>query len=166
MKSALTYIALITLSAVSLNYQNSASASDDDQKAVQTATKQFYTALNELFTGEVEPMKKVWSHQDDITFMGPDGSFLRGWKPIAAEWEKTGAMKLGGKVEASELHITVGQELAIVNNYEIGHNVGPDGKVEKVKIRATSLFRKEEGKWKMIGHHTDLLPFLSKSTTD
>ncbi|QGQ27908.1 DUF4440 domain-containing protein [Gimesia maris] len=160
MKTALIYIAMITFTGVSLISENSASASDEDQKAVQAATSQFYTALNELFTGEVEPMKKVWSHQDDITFMGPDGSFLHGWKPIAAEWEKTGSMKLGGKVEASEIHTTVGPKLAIVSNYEIGHNKGPDGKMLKVKIRATSTFRKENGKWKMIGHHTDLLPFL------
>ncbi|QDT93448.1 YybH family protein [Gimesia algae] len=166
MKTQLISIAMIVFSAVSLNCENLATASDEDQKAVKAATQQFYSALNELFTGEVEPMKKLWSHQDDITFMGPDGSFLRGWKPIAAEWEKTGSMKLGGKVEAAEIHITVGQELAIVSNYEIGHNIGADGKVEKVKIRATSLFRKENGKWKMIGHHTDLLPFLSKPSTD
>ncbi|WP_417380963.1 YybH family protein [Gimesia sp.] len=160
MKTRLISIAMMIFSAVCLNCENSASASDEDTKAVRTAAKQFYSALNELFTGEVDPMKKVWSHQDDITFMGPDGSYLRGWKPIAAEWEKTGSMKLGGKVEAAEMHITVGPKLAIVSNFEIGHNVGPDGKVEKVKIRATSLFRKENGMWKMIGHHTDLLPFL------
>jgi len=28
-----------------------------------------------------------------------------------------------------------------------------------VSIRATNVFRKEGGQWKMIGHHTDLLPF-------
>jgi hypothetical protein len=32
-----------------------------------------------------------------------------------------------------------------------------------VSIRATNLFRKESGAWKMIGHHTDLLPFLESS---
>ena len=166
MKLQLIKVAMIVFSAVSLNCNQSVSASEQDQQAVQAAAKQFYSALNKLFTGEVEPMNKVWSHQADITFMGPDGSFLRGWKSIAAEWEKTASMKLGGKVEAKEMHITVGQELAIVSNYEIGHNIGPDGKTVKVKIRATSLFRKENGEWKMIGHHTDLLPFLSKSISD
>jgi ketosteroid isomerase-like protein len=34
----------------------------------------------------------------------------------------------------------------------------------QVSIRATNLFRKENGAWKMIGHHTDLLPFLEKET--
>ena len=38
----------------------------------------------------------------------------------------------------------------------------PDGKPQAVSIRATNLFRKEDGTWKMIGHHTDLLPFLAE----
>ena len=88
MKLQLIKVAMIVFSAVSLNCNQSVSASEQDQQKVRTAAKQFYAALNKLFTGEVEPMNKVWSHQDDITFMGPDGSFLRGWKPIAAEWKK------------------------------------------------------------------------------
>ena len=50
----------------------------------------------------------------------------------------------------------------IASNYEIGQNVATDCTPEKVTIRATNVFRKENGSWKMIGHHTDLLPFLEK----
>ncbi len=28
-----------------------------------------------------------------------------------------------------------------------------------VSLRATNVFSKENGAWKMIGHHTDMLPF-------
>ncbi|WP_339731261.1 nuclear transport factor 2 family protein [uncultured Gimesia sp.] len=162
MKLQLICAAMIVFSAVSFNCQKTASASEQDQAEVCAAAQQFYTALNQLFTGEVACMKEVWSHQDDVTFMGPDGSYLHGWKPVLAEWEKTAALKLGGKVEPTEMRIIAGEEIAVLTNYEIGQNIGPDGKVEKVKIRATSTFRKENGEWKMIGHHTDLLPFLTK----
>ena len=37
-----------------------------------------------------------------------------------------------------------------------------EGRPLQVSIRATNIFRKEKGEWKMIGHHTDLLPFLDK----
>ncbi len=166
MKTVLIYAAMIVFSVVSLNCVSSASASEGEQQAVKAAVQEFHTALNKLFTGEVAPMKSVWSHQADVTYMGPDGSYLRGWKLIAAEWDKTASMKLGGQIEAAEMHITVGQDIAIVSNYEMGHNIGPDGKKVKVKIRATSLFRKEKDAWKMIGHHTDLLPFLVKPAAD
>jgi ketosteroid isomerase-like protein len=56
----------------------------------------------------------------------------------------------------------VGPEVAVVQNYEKGENTNADGKPQVVSIRATSVFRKEGGQWKMIGHHTDPLPYLEK----
>ena len=70
-------------------------------------------------------------------------------------------MKLGGRVTASGIRITAGRELAVVANYEKGENTNARGAVQKVSIRATNLFRKEDGKWKMIGHHVDLLPKMA-----
>jgi ketosteroid isomerase-like protein len=37
-----------------------------------------------------------------------------------------------------------------------------NGQPQTVTIRATNIFRRENGQWKMIGHHTDLLTFLAK----
>ncbi|QDT95694.1 YybH family protein [Gimesia aquarii] len=155
-------LALIVFFATSIIFANTVSAADQEKKAVRNAAKQFYAALNQMFTGDLDLMKNVWSHKEDVTYMGPDGGFHHGWKHVIADWEKQAAMKLGGTVEPQEMRITVGPELAIVSNYEIGKNKGPEGQIRNVKIRATSLFRKENGKWKMIGHHTDLLPFLMK----
>ena len=107
-------------------------------------------------------MKKLWSHKNDVTYMGPGGGFRLGWKQVLADWETQAALKLGGKVEPKEMRITVGRDLAIVSNYEEGQNLMADGKPQAVKIRATNLFRNENGRWKMIGHHTDTLPFLQK----
>lgn len=107
-------------------------------------------------------MKKVWSHADDVTYMGPGGGFRIGWDQVLAEWKTQAAMKLGGEVKPKDVRITVGRDLAVVSNYEIGENAGTDGKPRKVVIRATNQFRKEDGKWKMIGHHTDILPYLQE----
>jgi ketosteroid isomerase-like protein len=134
----------------------------DDEKAVKDAAAQFYAALNIMFTGEVAPMKEVWSHAADVTYMGPGGGFQVGWDQVLANWESQAAMKLGGKVVAEDMKITVGNDIAITSNYENGENTNAEGKVQKVSIRATNVFRKEGGKWKMIGHHTDLLPYLVK----
>lgn len=146
----------ITLSLVS----GPAHASHDGADAVREAAAGFYSALNILFTGNPDPMLEVWSHADDATYMGPGGGFQVGWPQISENLKKQAAMKLGGKVEPAEMHIAVGSHLAVVQNYEKGVNNDPQGKQQKVSIRATSIFRKEDGKWKMIGHHTDLLSYL------
>lgn len=153
---------LMLLTLVGSMQAQHAPGSDDDKKAVSKAVEQFYSALNAMFAGNLESMKAVWSHADDVTYMGPGGGFRIGWAEVLADWETQAAMKLGGKVRPNGMRITVGRDLAIVSNYEIGENVGPQGEPVKVEIRATNLFRKENGTWKMIGHHTDTLPFLQE----
>ncbi len=137
-------------------------ASPNDEKAVGEATAHFYSALNTMFTGEMGPMKDVWSHAPDVTYMGPGGGFQLGWEQVLAAWEEQAAKKLGGTVKAVGAQTTIAGGIAIVSNYEEGANIDPAGNPVKVSIRATNLFRREGGEWKMIGHHTDLLPFLEK----
>jgi ketosteroid isomerase-like protein len=141
---------------------NAAPKAGNDEQAVRDATAGFYSALQVMFSGDIGPMKDVWSHAPDVTFMGPGGKVQHGWSAVLADWEAQAALKMGGKVQFADEHVTVGQDLAVTSGWERGQNVGPDGKMQVVSIRATNIFRKEGGAWKMIGHHTDLLPFLAK----
>jgi len=131
-----------------------------DEKAVRAAAAQFYAALNRMFTGDLGPMTEVWSHVDDVTYMGPGGGFQVGWPRVLESWKAQAAMKLGGSVEAADMRVIVGRDIAVTSNYENGENTNAKGERQKLSIRATNVFRKEGGKWKMIGHHTDLLPYL------
>ena len=152
---------LVLLLAVFIGSINT-QASENDEKAVKQAVSQFYVALNEMFKGNIEPMKEVWSHACDVIYMGPRGSIKVGWDRVLADWEAQAAMNLGGTVLPDNMIITVGKDIAVATNYEKGSNVDSEGKPIEVSIRATNTFHKEDGKWKMIGHHTDLLPFLQK----
>lgn len=134
--------------------------SSSETQAVAHAADGFYKALNQMFTGDLTLMTQVWSHADDVTYMGPGGGFQTGWVAVLADFEKQARMKLGGKVSPAEVHITAGSNIAVVSNYERGENSNAGGKPQTVSLRATSLFRKENGVWKMIGHHTDTLPYL------
>jgi len=152
---------LVLLLAVFIGSVNTL-ASEQDEKEVKEAVSQFYVALNKMFKGNVEPMKEVWSHAGDVTYMGPTGGIKVGWQQVLADWEAQAAMNPGGTVLPDNMTITVGKDIAVTSNYEKGSNVNADGKPQEVSIRATNTFRKEDGKWKMIGHHTNLLPFLQK----
>lgn len=158
----MVWFSIFMLGFASFAYAMARRASADDEKAVMNAAAQFYTALNLMFTGDLSQMKEVWSHADDVTYMGPGGGFQVGWDHVLKIWEEQAAMKLGGKVEPAEMRIAVGQDIAVTQNYEKGENTNAKGETQKVSIRATNVFRKENGKWRMISHHTDLLPFLEK----
>ena len=62
-----------------------------------------------------------------------------------------------------DVHITASPALAVVLYYEKGENV-IDGKPQPVNIRATTTFRREGGRWEVIGHHTDTLAYLQSRT--
>ena len=76
---------------------------------------------------------------------------------------------IGSRIREARLSLHLSQELLAkalgisfqqVQNYEKGMNIDAQGKQQKVSIRATNVFHKEDGKWKMIGHHTDQLSYL------
>lgn len=154
--------ALCACAVLALGAARSAHAAGPDEKAVGEANAQFYSALNAMFTGDAAPMKAVWSHRPDVTYMGPGGGFEIGWEKVSAIWDAQAAKKLGGTVLPEGTQTTVGAELAVVSTTEKGENTNANGAPATVSIRATNVFRKEGGTWKMIGHHTDLLPFLAK----
>lgn len=136
--------------------------SNDDKKAVMQATLQFYNALNEMLKGNPEPFKDLWSHADDATYMGANGGFHVGWKAVFADWKAQAEKSVSGKAEPSNIQVTVGLDMAMSQSYTKGEVKHADGTVEKVFIRESSVFRKEDRKWKMILHHADALPLWSR----
>ena len=123
---------------------------------LEDATAAFYAALNDMLAGDAEPMLALWSHDDDVTYMSPFGELLVGWEPIRASWQAQADQRLGGRVEPEELHHFASDTLGVVVGFERG-SVEINGTVTPVDIRATSVYRAENGDWAMIGHHTDPL---------
>jgi ketosteroid isomerase-like protein len=123
---------------------------------LEDATQGFYDALNAVLGGDVEPMLELWSHADDVTYMSPFGELLVGWEPIRDSWQSQADQHLGGRVEPEELRHFDSPTLGCVVGFERGA-VEIDGATTPVDIRATSTYRVEDGRWAMIGHHTDPL---------
>ena len=134
-------------------------AATGDTAAIETAVVKFHDALNVLFKGDSDPMKTLWSHANDTTYMGPMGDFDTGWSAISSLWDEQAKLQLGGKVVAENIHVAASPSLAVAHYMERGSNF-VDGKEQKVSLRTTTTFRKENGLWKVIGHHTDTLPYL------
>jgi len=152
---------LVAFASMAMVTAVSVRAADDATPEVKAAVAKFHDALNTLFTGDAAPMKAIWSHADDVVYMGPVGGVQVGWTQVEPYWDRQASKKLGGKVDAVDMHITASPTLGVIHYYEKGENV-IDGKPQPVNIRVTTTFRKEGGQWKVIGHHTDMLPFLQK----
>jgi ketosteroid isomerase-like protein len=126
---------------------------------INEAVDQFYKALKAIIAGDIEPMKEIWSHADDVTYLDPSGAFLVGWDDVLASWQKQADLNIGGDVHPENLHMIEVENLAVTHNFEIGTSHLRGGN-EPVNIRVTNVFRKEDGRWKIISHHTDLMDIL------
>ena len=138
-----------------------ASASDE-KAAVRKALDGFYTSLNAMFKGDPAPAKDVWSQSEDVAYMGADGGFQVGWEEMYIDWVKQANLKIGGKVEVTDVHINLGKEIAVTHQLVRSVDTEAESINKHASLRASSVFRKEDGKWKMIGHHVDVIPALKE----
>jgi ketosteroid isomerase-like protein len=135
----------------------------NDEAGLRAANDQFYFALNAMFTGDLAPMDAVWSHQNDVTNLGPFGDRLVGWDAVGAQFKKEAGMKLGGRVVCQNLIAHAGKDLGYAVCTEHGENMSAAGTPVSVSHRATNIFRLENSQWKLIHHHTDLSPQLQQA---
>ena len=121
---------------------------------------QFYTAHNAIFEGNLAPMEEIWSHSDDVTYMSPIGGILVGWDATRDSWRKQADLKLHGHVYPIDMKVVEGLDIGFCTNYIVGTNFVKDGKEIHPNIRATTVYRKKDGEWKVISHHTDIMHWL------
>ena len=69
---------LLVVTTMYLGCNPDALASEKKQTTVRATVQQFYTALNQVFEGELKEMDKLWSHADDVTYHGPTGGIKQG----------------------------------------------------------------------------------------
>jgi len=123
---------------------------------IRQASEQFYAALNRTINGDSGSMMEVWSHGSDVTVLHPLGGRETGWREVRASWEQVAQEFSEGQVSIEDLVVVA---LAADVAYTLGTEHG-QAKVgdERVGIdwRATNIYRREEGEWKMVHHHTDV----------
>ncbi|MCP4327730.1 MAG: SgcJ/EcaC family oxidoreductase [Alphaproteobacteria bacterium] len=135
----------------------------DDEKAVRDAVDQWFVVLNAMLNGDPKPFAELYSHADDATYMGAEGTFRIGWDAIHADWTAQAEKSSSGTVEGHDIHIVVGGDMAMAAHYTKGAVKRPDGQIAENLLRETSVFRKEDGQWRIIGHHADGLPYWEKA---
>lgn len=126
------------------------------EKSILAANDKLYEALNSMFEGKFEPLDKIWSHSDQVTYMGPFGGKLVGWQAVGADFKEVTEMKLGGHISAEDISIMSGTDMAYVACTEVGVNLDPSGNSVEVRHRATNVFQLEDGEWRLVHHHTDI----------
>jgi ketosteroid isomerase-like protein len=128
---------------------------------VRQASDSFYAALNQLLKGNPSSMSEVWSHGGDVSTMHPIGGREIGWDQVWQTWQQTSQglaqVDLSDVTVPDLVVIPVGSDAAYtLGTEQIRGNVG--GQEVSGGARATNVYRREGGQWKMVHHHGDALP--------
>ncbi len=116
-----------------------------------------HTAVAAFARGDAEPLKALYSHADDVTIANPFGPPVRGW-PGAAETMTRAATyyRDGLALGFDRISEYATPDLAYVVEMErIEAKIGGSSERTPVTLRVTTVFRPEDGRWKIVHRHAD-----------
>ena len=111
----------------------------------------------EITRGNPEVYKSVWSRRHDVTLANPFGPPVRGWDAVSAMLDRAAANYRDGEgYEFENVSTVVSSELAYIVEIErIRARVGGADDLAQIAVRVTSVFRREDGTWKVVHRHGD-----------
>src|SRR5918994_3988619 len=115
------------------------SAVDDVDELIE----QWQLAAGEFVKGNPEPVKKLWSHKEDVTLANPWGPPVRGFDKVAKTIEHAASLRRDGEFVDSEIVAKyVTPELAYVVQLERAKaKVGGREDIAPIATRSTMIFR-------------------------
>lgn len=124
---------------------------------VDELIERYHLALHELVNGNPEPLKEIYSHRDGVSLANPFGPAVRGWDEAARAMEGSASNYRDGEIVGFEnVAKYVTSELAcIVEMERYRAKVGGGEDISPVTLRVTSIFRPEDGTWKIVHRHAD-----------
>ena len=119
------------------------------------AADAFYAAGNQLLAGNVAPYLEIWSAGDDISHLGPTGALCTGRTAVFEQFTRESGMGFEGTLVADDRRFVESAEMGYLVCMERTSGMTQTGEAIGIDIRATTIFRKEAGHWRVVHHHTD-----------
>lgn len=129
-------------------------ATSEDFTRIVQAT---HRALDSFAKGDPEPFFELFSRREDVTLANPFGPPARGRDQIEEAGRRAAAHYRDGKALAFDSVATcVTPDLAYIVQIErFEAKVGGDDQVSPISLRVTTVFRPEDGAWKIVHRHAD-----------
>lgn len=122
---------------------------------LEQAADAFYAAGNRLLAGDPSAFDAIWSEADDISHLGPTGALCTGRRAVMDQFAREAAMGFAGTLVADERRYVETPEMGLLVCTERTSGMTRAGEELKRDIRSTTVFRRENGHWRVVHHHTD-----------
>lgn len=121
------------------------------------AIEAYHQTMNGIFNGNPERMQKIFSEREDISLSNLFGPTVLGWQPVVEAIAGAAANFRDGEPALFETLVkVVTPELAYIVEVERGQaRVGGNAEFRSLTFRVTTIFRPEDGTWKVIHRHAD-----------
>jgi ketosteroid isomerase-like protein len=123
------------------------------------ARKRYHESVAAFIQGNVEVQKPLWSRGDDVTLANPLGPPVKGFEGVWRHAVAASALISEGQGYTFDtISVVETADLA----YEIGveHNwikLGDSKEKVPVSLRVTTIFRREDGEWRIVHRHADTI---------
>lgn len=127
------------------------------ETGLDQAIERYHQALNDLIKANPGPQKERFSHRDDVCLANPFGPAIRGWAQVDAMLDHVASLySEAGSKHFERVATYVTTDLACIVEIERAW-VTVRGRQEpgQVDLRVTTIFRLEEGSWKVVHRHAD-----------
>jgi ketosteroid isomerase-like protein len=115
-----------------------------------------HEAITEQSQGNPEPFLELWSRADDVSIMAAIGGYQVGFEEVSKLLTAASKTQSFESWSAENLVTGVADDLAF--SVELEHyGRQADGKEEEMTLRATQIYRREDGGWRVIHRHGDVL---------
>lgn len=122
---------------------------------LRDAVEAFYAAGNRLLAGDPSAFEAIWSEADDISHLGPTGVITIGRDAVMQQFAREAAMGFEGTLRVDERHVVETPAMGLLICVERTSGLTRDGEPIAQDIRSTTVFRKDNGHWRAVHHHTD-----------
>jgi ketosteroid isomerase-like protein len=115
-----------------------------------------------FINGDPTLWKQNSSHRNDATILGAFGGYgEKGWDAVGARYDWASSQYKGGgatlKVEYINIGVSGDLGFTVAIERQAGARVGDQQNPTRRALRATQIFRKEDGAWKLLHRHADPL---------
>jgi ketosteroid isomerase-like protein len=114
-----------------------------------------HDALSEQSQGRPERLLGLWSHADDVSIMAAIGGYHVGFDAVSDLLSAASQTQSFDSWSAENLVTYAAGDLGF--SVELEHYGRTEGDDEGMTLRATQIYRREDGRWRIVHRHGDIL---------
>jgi len=129
---------------------------NDSSAEVRAFIGRCHEALTQQSQGHPEPLLELWSRAADVTVMAAIGGYQVGFDAVSELLSAASKTQSFDSWSAENLVTSIADDLAFSVELEHYGRV-VDGEDQGMTLRATQIYRREDGEWRIVHRHGDIL---------